>query len=135
MSQPVKFEVQFPDNSHFIQFRVVQLEHGGGHCNCWGIANFTVFSTEEDGGPTVNLTNGCAQESMFMDDDILDYCSPQVEQMFCEGSASVPRGVVSRPHLRNLNSSSPPCERIVNGSHVSDPQPPLPQTCDTFPRM
>ena len=133
MSQPVELEVQLPDNSHFIQFRVVQLEHGGGHCNCWGLANVTMFSTS--GGPTVNLTNGCAQQSMLIEEGILDDCSPQVEQMFCEGSASVPRGVVSRPHLRNLNSSSLPCERIVGGSHVSDPQPSLPQTCDTFPRM
>ena len=135
MRQWEEFKVQFPDNRHFIQFRVVQLEHGGGHCNCWGIANFSVFSTGEDGGRlTVNLTNGCAHESMPMEDDILDGCSPQVEQMFCDGSASVPRGVVSKPHLRNPNGSSLPCENIVNGSHVSDPQPSLPQTCDTFPK-
>lgn len=27
-----------------VQFRVVQPDHGGGYCNCWGLCDFTVDS-------------------------------------------------------------------------------------------
>ena len=34
--------------SDTVQFRIVQPEHGGGECNCWGVQDFTVQSSNRE---------------------------------------------------------------------------------------
>ena len=35
-----------------VQFRFLQVEHGGGYCSCWGISDLAVYNG------TARLTNG-----------------------------------------------------------------------------
>ena len=28
--------------SFFVQLRIVEPEHGGGNCNCWGVSNVSI---------------------------------------------------------------------------------------------
>ena len=37
------------DVEHPMQFRLLQLEHGGGECNCWDILRFELTETRDNG--------------------------------------------------------------------------------------
>ena len=39
----VKLDARLMDSNKIIQFRFVQLEHRGGYCDCWGVANLKVI--------------------------------------------------------------------------------------------
>ena len=99
-----------------VQFRLLQLEHGGGGCNCWDVQSF---------GFSVNETI----RSIF----ICFRVPPRND--FCSGNARDARGAISSAfYFLNLNSED--CPGDSNSMLISDKGPPLPQNCSTaIPRM
>ncbi len=98
--------------TQFIQFRMVQLEHGGGKCNCWGFSNFT--------NPSIDFTSvpPClVKQSVLLEET---NCSDVSEGIFfCGGSASVPRGFVSDLYLIG-GTSTLSCNEIPSRSSLTN---------------
>jgi len=124
----------------FIQFRLSQLEHGGGSCNCWGLSNFTMNVPGSGAAPSatehiadivpINLTVFCDKKP----NPIPDMPEPVVcandlfegsEVGLCGGSASVPRGIVTALYQRNRDANIVPCDLddFDGVSAVIDPVP------------
>ena len=100
-----------------VQFRFLQLEHGGGGCNCWDIP---LFSFNMNG--TIRSVSIC-------------FRVPSGNN-FCSGNARDARGGISNAFyfLNNLNSED--CPGDSDSTLISDKGPPLPQDCSTtIPRM
>ena len=131
-------QLQLPQKYQHIQFQVVQLEHGGGLCNCWGLANLSIsILSKTNSVPVCNLARLFVTKPRSSGSNTLNICSSSVEPLVCGGSASLPRGVVTAPYL--LTAESITCDAQIceafNGSRVSDSQPSPSPVCDTFPRM
>ena len=112
----VTHNLDFDSNVGGVQFRLLQLEHGGRGCNCWNVQ------------PSFSV-NGTTIRSVFT-------CFRVPKNNFCSGNASDARGVISNAFyfLNNLNSED--CPGDSNSTLISDKGPPLPQDCSTTtPRM
>ena len=112
----ITHNLEFDGTVGGVQFRLLQLEHGGGGCNCWDVQS--------------------SSEGLFN-----DHCfrvSP-IEDEFCGGNARDVRGIISG--ARYFNTLTPGVRRDNcpgdSGSElVSNKGPPLPQNCSTaIPRM
>ena len=92
------------------QFRVLQSEHGGGSCNCWGLSNFTVNTVMDSGNKskTIDITEECDEQSS----SVIGTISMDEVRSFCGGSASVPRGIVTAPDLLGLGNSIIECNQV-----------------------
>ena len=126
-----------------VQLRIVQPEHSGGLCNCWGVKDFSlngmplhrfVFSQLARMLLYTILPSICSEaacDSVQYTSITNDSCSVQ----FCGGSASVPRGVVFPPVILSSGTVLN-CSDVINGSAVTDDKGPPPTTCsDNEPKM
>ena len=98
------------DSVFGVQFRLLQLEHGGGECNCWEV-------TQVQGrvnNSTSLLTNPCLVR-------------------YCEGSASDARGVITEVLYLVMNSG----RRCPDSSTlISNKGPAITEDCSTItPRL
>ena len=96
-----------------VQFRMLQLEHGGGYCNCWTLQNQSILSEH------------CAHESRQMVGN---------DWRFCNGIASKARGFISHTYYPS-HSSGTQCPGN-SGELISNKGSPLLLNCSTeLPRM
>ena len=113
----VSHYLDFDSTVEGVQFRFLQLEHGGGECNCWDVESFS-FSV-----------NGTIRS-------VIDCFRVPLGDDFCNGNARDARGVISNAFyfLNNMNSEE--CPGDSNSKLISDKGPPLLQDCSTTtPRM
>ena len=92
------------------QFRLLQLEHGGGSCNCWSVEEAIVESI------------GGRQE--------VGVCFRTQESLFCGGNASRARGFVSRSIP--LSPMLSVCPARSSEFLIAPKEPPLPQNCSAM---
>ena len=95
-----------------VQFRVLQLEHGGGVCNCWDLQG-----TANTSNTTISLlTNPCSVR-------------------YCGGSASDARGVITEA-LYFTGSSGNRCPWNSDSTLISNKGPAITKDCSIItPRM
>ncbi|XP_064399841.1 uncharacterized protein LOC135346210 isoform X4 [Halichondria panicea] len=107
------------DVNEFIQFRVLQSEHGGGSCNCWGLSNFTVNTIMDSGNKskTIDITEECDEQSS----SVIGMISMDEVRLFCGGSASVPRGIVTAADLLGLGNTTIQCNQVNGSNSLIDP--------------
>ena len=75
-----------------VQLRLLQLEHGGGSCNCWSVEEALI--TWNHNGDNVDIINGTHANC------------PRIENLFCDGNASQARGFARSISFQN---SQPTC--------------------------
>ena len=113
----VTHNLEFDGNVGGVQFRLLQLEHGGGGCNCWDV------------------------QSSFEASLFNDYCfrASPIEDEFCGGNARDVRGIISDVQYFNtltLGVRRDDCPGDSDSELISNKGPPLPQNCSTaIPRM
>ena len=97
-----------------VQFRLLQLEHGGGECNCWYVTQ--VQGRVNNSASLLNLTNHC----------FVGYCG---------GSASDARGVITEA-LYFGQSSGRRCPETTSSTLISNKGPAITENCSTItPRL
>ena len=97
------------DSVFGVQFRLLQLEHGGGKCNCWDVQGRVNNSTSL-------LNNHCLVR-------------------YCGGSASDARGVITEALYFGLNSGRR-CPTNSNSTLISNKGPAITENCSTItPRL
>ena len=97
------------------QLRLLQLEHGGGMCNCWKLTSINVDCGV---GMTDTSTATCSQQGLLIESD--------EALLFCGGYASMARGMITEVYCSN----SEPCP---GDSDTLQPSrgPALPSHCET----
>ena len=104
-----------------VQFRLLQLEHGGGGCNCWRVEEALLMW----GGNNRSIIKQTHCSKM-----------PPSQTQFCGGSASSPRGFVSRTVRQGSGRGLSVMKCPRNSTLVSSKGSPLPQHCSaTTQRM
>ena len=108
-----------------VQLRVLQLEHGGGGCNCWLLDRLEVVL--DDGTSLGYLPQPLCQLHGFP--------SAFNSFLFCNDFAINARGVVTRALAYN-GTIAEDCPGDSNTTLISSMGPPLPASCDqVVPRM
>ena len=96
------------------QIRVLQLEHGGGQCNCWILNTISVNC----GGDMVDTsTNMCGHQGLADNKRIL----------FCEDYASRARGMITEVYCSNSKEKCPGDSDTL----LPSGGPALPSDCET----
>ena len=102
-----------------VQFRLLQLEHGGGRCNCWRLERLKVV----------------------INNDTLSFVPPHVclrvsdNDEICGGFASYARGVITKVLAYN-GTITEDCPGDSRTTLISNKGSPLPASCDqVVPRM
>ena len=98
------------------QIRVLQLEHGGGRCNCW-ILNTIRVNCEGDMVDT--STDMCGHQGLADDDSML----------FCNDYASRARGLITEVYC-SVSNNSEPCPGDSD-TLLPSRGPALPSHCET----
>ena len=101
-----------------LQLRFVQLEHHGGLCNCWAVANLSLihvpsFQPSESDVILVNESKLCGANNKSVTNffhPLLTDEPPSIQEQrivagFCADSASIPREFVAQ-----FGPSTLPCE-------------------------
>ena len=123
ISQPIRFTLN--DTDQGVQFRFLQLEHGGGECNCWEL-NKALGIFLDDIMMAMSL---CIQTATQLQ------VSDTAGAAQCGLSASEPRGAVTIGYYFT-GSDGERCPGNSSVGLISDQGPPLPQNCaTTSPRM
>ena len=97
------------------QLRLLQLEHGGGLCNCWRLASIRV---DCGGGMTDTSTAMCSQQSLINNFII-----------FCLNYASRARGLITEVYC-SVSNNSEPCPGDSD-TLLPSGGPALPSHCET----
>lgn len=107
------------DTEQGVQLRFLQLEHGGGECNCWNVTkNFAIYL---DG--VMMFISSCFDTP------------PHSLATICGLGASEPRGAITIGYYFT-GSDGEVCPGNSSVGLISDQGPPLPQDCTTTsPRM
>ena len=118
---------RLPSQRTGIQFRVLQLEHGGGGCNCWKVEHFR-FKLRSSNS-TLNMLNNICHTHFRI--------SPNT---FCRGSGFQTRGFVSRAVYSDIDHATQiinvrECPGGTDRSLFFYTKPALPVNCGTNPRM
>ena len=106
-----------------MQFRLLQLEHGGGGCNCWRMEAFSFMTISGD----ACYIKGSQSESRSIGN-----------RGFCGGTASDARGLISRVLYFNGPNDGEDCPGDSSSTLISNKGPSLPQDMDcstAIPRM
>ena len=108
-----------------VQFRLLQLEHGGGRCNCWRLERMEVVLSN---GTKISLSfeppHVCHRESGNNDNSVI-----------CGRYASEARGVITRV-LTYDGVITNDCPSDSRTTLISSKGSPLPASCDQMvPRM
>ena len=106
-SMPIKAQPHDSAAADGFQLRLLQLEHGGGMCNCWSSSSINV---------------NCGS----MDDISTAMCTSQGLLNFCGGYASEARGMITEVHC----SDSEPCPGDSD-TLLPSRGPALPSHCET----
>ena len=115
ISSAVTHNLNFDSAVGGVQFRTLQLEHGGGGCNCW---RQTLLDFNVDGAS--RSTSNCFR---------VPTSGP-----FCAGGAGNARGATRTALYFNMNGED--CPGDSDSTLISNKGPPLPQDCSTtIPRM
>ena len=115
--------LDFNDSVKGVQFRLLQLEHGGGGCNCWTVQAFSFMAISGD----ACYIKGSQSQSRLIGN-----------RRFCGGIASDARGLISRVLYFNGSNDGEDCPGDSSSTLISNKGPPLPQdyNCSTaIPRM
>ena len=96
-----------------VQFRLLQLQHGGGSCNCWKVLE---ASAAINGEPN-NVLSPCVKAPSNLN-----------ASLFCGGIASKARGFISEVQNRGQGGKEE-CPDNSSMSLISSKGPPLPPTC------
>ena len=115
---PRTYHLNFDSTVEGVQFRLLQLEHGGGGCNCWEVQSFAIAGA--------NITQPCYLRGTN---------SRSINEFYCDGIASDSRGVISHAlYFNDVNGED--CPGDSSSTLISNKGPPLPQDCSTaIPRM
>ena len=106
-----------------VQLRLLQLEHGGGVCNCWQVDRAILTLSNE---MEINIT-----ESDFCSVSELD---SRDQNKFCGGYAGKVRGLVTKVFM--LNSSMGGCPGDTSNTILCTKGEPVTVSCsDVTPRM
>ncbi len=100
---------------HGVQLRLLQIEHGGGDCNCWNLTQVTIV---------LNSQSVINYEACFG--------SPTVNE-FCGGIASRFRGVITQA-IYPTSTIGDMCPVDSDSMLVTNKGPPLPPNCLNNPR-
>ncbi len=96
--------ISFSINEEHVQFRFLQLVHGGGECNCWsGQQLWITYYNDEDNSPThLNLTamNTCSR----INAETITTRTFLVNG-YCGGAVNEPRGLITRVVYSDGSSS------------------------------
>ena len=112
ISSAVAHNLNFDSTVGGVQFRSLQLEHGGGGCNCWS-DSFSVDGASRS-------TSACFR---------VPTSGP-----FCDGNARDARGVIRSALYFNMSGED--CPGDSNSTLISNKGPPLLKNCSTTtPRM
>ena len=118
-SEVIPFELS--DTADGVQFRFLQLEHGGGQCSCWRVTVNTVIFNETRSG----FTRTCSL--------VTDQASPSEA---CTGSASVERGGITIVKYLSNRIAGEDCPADSSQGLIANRSSPLSQDCaSTTPRM
>ena len=102
------------------QLRLLQLEHGGGGCNCWSVSSIGVDCgvgmTDDDTTLTMKL---CSQQGS----------SVEFTTVFCFESARRARGMITEVYC-SVSNNSEPCPGD-NDTLLPSGGPALPSHCET----
>ena len=102
------------DSVFGVQFRLLQLEHGGGECNCWYVMQVQ------------GRVNNSA--SLYFNDSCL--------VRYCGGSASDARRVITEVLYFFTGSSDNRCPGDSNSTLISNKGPAITENCSTItPRL
>ena len=110
-----------------VQFRLLQLEHGGGGCNCWEVQSFSITINNRAISEDACYIKGSQSESKSIGN-----------RRFCGGIASDARGLISRVLYFNGANDGEDCPGDSSSTLISNKGPPLPQDYDcstAIPRM
>ena len=99
------------------QLRLLQLEHGGGLCNCWTLFHITV---DCGGDMTDTSTAMCSQQGLLGSNNSID---------FCNGYASRARGMITEVYC-SVSNNSEPCPGDSD-TLLPSGGPALPSHCET----
>ncbi len=103
-----------------VQFRLIQLEHGGGNCNCWTLDSMSVTSNDQ-----AAITLSYQNDSCFETGDAW---------IFCDGNAKDARGMVTRVFY-TAGSNGTECANHGD-ILIASQGPSLPQDCTAVtPRL
>ena len=106
-------DMTLADSVFGVQFRLLQLEHGGGECNCWDVMQVQ------------GRVNNSA--SLYFNDSCL--------VRYCGGSASDARGVITEA-LYFTGSSDNRCPGNSYSTLISNKGPAITEDCSTItPRL
>ena len=95
------------------QLRLLQLEHGGGICNCWRLARISV---DCGGGMSDTSTAMCSQQGLLV-------------TSFCLDFASRARGLITEVYC-SVSNNSEPCPGDSD-TLLPNRGPALPSHCET----
>ena len=96
------------------QLRLLQLEHGGGWCNCWKLISISV---DCGGDMTDTSTAMCSQQGLGSG------------MLFCGDYASRARGLITEVYC-SVSNNSEPCPGDSD-TILPSGGPPLPSHCET----
>ena len=112
--------LDFNDSVKGVQFRLLQLEHGGRGCNCWRMEAFNFMTISGD----ACYIKGSQSQSRSIGN-----------RRFCGGIASDARGLISRVLYFN-GTNGEDCPGDSSLTLISNKGPSLPIDCSTaIPRM
>ena len=112
-------EFTLNDTEQGVQFRFLQMEHGGGECNCWDLITALEIFLDD----TMMAVSPCIQTDST------------VTALLCGLRASEPRGATTIGYYFT-GSDGEMCPGNSSVGLISDQGPPLPQNCATAsPRM
>ena len=112
ISSAVAHNLNFDSTVGGVQFRTLQLEHGGGGCNCWR-NSFSVDGASRS-------TSACFRVP--------------TSGSFCDGNARDARGVIRSALYFNMSGED--CPGDSDSTLISNKGPPLLKNCSTTtPRM
>ena len=115
-----------------VQFRLLQLEHGGGSCNCWRVGTAMVMWSGS------NCTDNVCVENIRVHHCYRMSANQENQRYFCGGTASEARGFISNAtQLKEGDGNSfSICPNNSDTMLISNKGSPLPQGCSTAtPRM
>ena len=111
-SQNIMKNMTLANSAFGVQFRLLQLEHGGGECNCWD-----VMQVQSRVNNSASLLN--------------NHCLVR----YCGGSASDARGVITEALYFGLNSGKR-CPDTTSSMLISKKGPAITEDCSTIiPRL
>ena len=113
--------LNFDSTVEGVQFRLLQLEHGGGGCNCWEMRSFAITNIILPAPLQPCYSRGTHSRS--------------INELYCNGIASDARGMISHAlYFNGMNDED--CPGDSSSTLISNKGLLLPQDCSTvIPRM